>query len=62
MGILALALQSCQGVAWVKSKTAISLTLGAIAVLIFMISLQPYAAVFAFALLIIKALVLIKRP
>ena len=62
MGILALALQSCQGVAWVKSKTAISLTLGAIAVLIFMISLQPYAAVFAFALLTIKALVIIKRP
>ena len=62
MGILALALQSCQGVAWVKSKTAISLTLGAIAVLIFMISLQPYVAVFAFALLTIKALVLIKRP
>ena len=61
MGILTLALQNCQWVAWVKSKTMISLILGAIAVLVFMISSQPYAAVFAFALLAIKALMLIKR-
>ena len=61
MGILTLALQNCQWVAWVKSKTMISLILGAIAVLAFMISSQPYAAVFAFALLAIKALMLIKR-
>ena len=62
MGILTLALQNCQCVAWVKSKTTISLMLGAIAVLVFMISSQPYAAAFAFALLIIKAAMLIKRP
>ena len=61
MGILTLALQNCQWVAWVKSKTTISLILGVIAVLVFMISTQPYAAVFAFALLAIKALLLIKR-
>ena len=61
MGILTLALQNCQWVAWVKSKTMISLILCAIAVLAFMISSQPYAAVFAFALLAIKALILIKR-
>lgn len=61
MGILTLALQNCQRVAWVKSKTMISLILCAIAVLAFMISSQPYAAVFAFALLAIKALMLIKR-
>ena len=61
MGILTLALQNCQCVAWVKSKTTISLMLGAIAVLVFMISSQPYAAVFAFSLLAIKALLLIKR-
>ena len=61
MGILTLALQNCQPVAWVKSKTMISLILGAIAVLVFMISSQPYAAVFAFALLAIKALILINR-
>ena len=61
IGILTLALQNCQWVAWVKSKTTVSLALGAISVLVFMISAQPYPAVFAFALLAIKALMLIKR-
>ena len=61
VGILTLALQNCQAMAWVKSKTTVSLTLGAILVLLFMISSQPYAAVFAFVLLTIKALMLIKR-
>ena len=61
MGVLTLVLQNCQAAAWIKSKTMISLILGAIAVLVFMISSQPYAAVFAFVLLAIKALLLIKR-
>ena len=61
MGILTLALQNCQAMAWVKSKTTISLLLGAIAVLVLTVSSQPYAALFAFALLAIKALMLIKR-
>ena len=61
MGVLTLALQNVKTAAWVKSKTTISLILGAIAALVFIISSQPYAAVFAFALLAIKALMLIKR-
>ena len=61
MGILTLALQNCQAMTWLKCKTTLSITLGAILVLIFMISSQPYAAVFAFVLLAIKALMLIKR-
>ena len=61
MGVLTLALQNLQAKAWIKSKTTISLILGAIAVLVFIISSQSYAAVFAFALLAIKALLLIKR-
>ena len=61
MGILTLTLQNCQSTAWVKSETTISLILGALLVLLFMISSQPYAAVFAFVLLTIKALILIKR-
>ena len=61
MGILTLVLQNCQVMAWVKSKTTVSLTLGALSVLLFVISSQPYAAVFAFALLAIKASMLIKR-
>lgn len=61
MGILTLALQTCQATAWVKSKTAVSLSLGALSVLLFIISSQPYAALYAFVLLTIKALILIKR-
>ena len=61
MGILTLTLQNCQVTAWVKSKTTFSLSLGITLILLFMISSQPYAAVFAFALLAIKALMLIKR-
>ena len=60
-GVLMLALQNCQVMTWIKTKTTISLSLGAAAVLLFMISAQPYAAVFAFVLLAIKALMLIKR-
>ena len=61
IGVLTLTLQNCQAAVWVKSKTTASLALGAILVLLFMISSQPYAAVFAFVLLTIKALMLIKR-
>ena len=61
MGALTLTLQNCQAAVWVKSKTMVSLAFGAILVLLLIISLQPYAAVFAFALLVIKALMLIKR-
>ena len=61
IGVLTLALQNRQAKAWVKIKTTISLLLGAIAVLVFIISSQPYAAVFAFSLLAIKAFLLIKR-
>ncbi len=59
-GVLALVLQSCQAMVWVKSKATVSLALGAILVLLFMISSQPYAAVFAFVLLAIKVFLLIK--
>ena len=61
VGVMMLALQNIQAALWVKSKTVVSLILGAILVLLFTISLQPYAATFSFALLLIKALMLIKR-
>ena len=61
VGIATLALQGCQASAWLKSKSKISLSMGTAAVLLFIISSQPYAAVFAFVLLTIKALLLIKR-
>lgn len=61
-GVLTLALQSLTVPAWNKTKAILSLSLGVIAVLLFIISRQPYAAVFSFCLLAIKAVVIIKRP
>ena len=61
VGILTLALQSCQALIWQNTKSEISLILGIISVLLFTVCLQPYAAVFAFALLVIKVILLIKR-
>ena len=61
-GILSLSLQSFTVPFWAKAKTVISIALGIGSVLIFIISGQPYAAVFAFSLLIIKGVVLIKHP
>ena len=60
-GVLTLALQQCNAPSWIKSKSIISLILGTLAVLLFTISSQPYAAIFAFVLLTIKALFLIKK-
>jgi len=59
-GILTLALQRYSPLIWVKSKAIISIILGGILVVLFIISLQPYASIFAFVLLAIKALLLIK--
>ena len=60
IGIITLALQGCQNPKFIKIKQTGSLSLGAILVMLFMISLQPYAAVFAFSLLVVKSLILIK--
>ena len=59
-GALALALQNCEKEFWLKNKTNISLMLGTVSVLLFVISSQPYAAVFAFVLLLVKVFILIK--
>jgi transcriptional regulator with XRE-family HTH domain len=61
LGIITLALQNCHQRLWTQSKSVLSLTLSAVGVCLFIVSQQPYAAVFVFAFLIIKALMLIKR-
>mgnify|MGYP003419442861 CR=1 FL=1 len=61
LGILTLALQNFRQRLWTQSKSNLSLTLSAVGVCLFIISQQPYAAVFVFVFLIIKALMLIKR-
>lgn len=62
MGVMTLALQSFSFAAWEKIKAKASLTLGVASLILFVISLQPYAAVLSFSLLFIKAAVLLKRP
>ena len=61
LGILTLALQNCEAMLWKNSKAVLSLGMGGVAVPVFIMSLQPYAAVFSFALLAIKVIVLIKK-
>ena len=61
-GILTLALQGLAVTAWVKTKTILSLAIGVVAVLLFIISRQPYAATLAFCLLAVKAVTAMKRP
>lgn len=60
MGVMMLSLQNCQISIWLKSKIKISLALTVLSVLLFIISSQPYAAVFSFLLLLIKAATLKK--
>ncbi|MGM9618324.1 MAG: helix-turn-helix domain-containing protein [Oscillospiraceae bacterium] len=59
-GMLLLALQNSKAAFWLQRKDKVSLGLSAAAALLFMISLQPYAATFTFVFLVIKALLLIK--
>ena len=61
LGVMTLALQNCHQRLWTQSKSILSLSLSAGGVCLFIISQQPYAAVFVFAFLIIKTLMLIKR-
>jgi transcriptional regulator with XRE-family HTH domain len=59
-GIMTLTFQNCQKALWTKNRDKISLILNVVAVLLFIISSQPYAGAFLFIFLAIKALMLIK--
>ena len=60
-GISTLALQNYRGAFWLRNKSIISLLINTTAALLFIISLQPYAAAFVFVLLVIKVIMLIKK-
>lgn len=62
LGILSLALQSGGSVRWRTCQVRLSLGLNAAAAVLFVAAQQSYASVFALALLLVKALLLIKRP
>jgi len=59
-GVITLTLQNIDSLLWIKIKDTLSVLLSAASVIIFIVSLQPYAAVFSFALLIIKVIMLLK--
>ena len=59
-GVLTLVLQGNQNVFWFKNKSRISLGLSTFMAILFIMSMQPYAALFTFIFLVIKALMLIK--
>jgi len=60
-GLLTLALKNVRSVFFVKSKTALSLALNILGVGLFIVSQQPYAAIYTFAFLLIKVCVLLKH-
>ena len=61
LGIASLALQNYDCAFWSQNKNKFSLLFSIIGVFIFIISQQPYAAIYTFVFLIIKALMLIKQ-
>ena len=61
LGVMTLALQNYRHKLWTQSKHIISLVFSAVGLCLFIVSQQPYAAVFVLAFLMIKALMLIKR-
>lgn len=60
-GILTLALQNCNKAFWIKCKSIISLLFSILAVTLFILCRQVYAAVFTFAFLIIKSILIYRR-
>ena len=61
LGILTLALRNNDSIVWIQNKNKLSLLFNAIGVLLFIISQQPYAAVFVFVFLVIKVLLLMRQ-
>lgn len=60
-GILTFALQRCELSFWLASKSKLSLFLNFVGLLLFVISRQPYAAIFLLTVLAIKVFLLMKR-
>ena len=60
-GVVTLALQGCQNKFWQKNKALISVIISVALSLLFILTLQPYPAVFVLILLSIKASILMKK-
>lgn len=62
IGIALLALQTKEVKIWEKYKYLLSVGVNILGASLFMLTLQPYAALFVFALLVTKAFLLVRRP
>lgn len=60
-GVLLLALQNCRQSLWERCRQKISLLLNGVAAGLFIISQQPYGAIFLLVILGIKVLILVKK-
>lgn len=60
-GVLLLAMQNCKKHFWNKNNLNISLILNIVASFLFIISLQPYAAVYSFLFAVIKVFLIMTR-
>ena len=60
LGIVTLAVQGDTNAGWARHKHRLSLLLGAAGALLFILSMQPYAAAVAFVFLVMKAWMLLK--
>ena len=61
-GVVTLMLQNCKNLFWTRVKSKLSLALDVLGVSAFVLSLQPYPAIFLLVFLTIKVFVLIKKP
>lgn len=61
LGILTLALQNCTKLFWTKLKRNLSLIFNILGIFIFILSLQPYAAILLFIFLMLKILSFVKK-
>lgn len=62
IGVLTLALQNCSTGLWLRWKHKVSVLWNLTGLILFIASLQPYAAVFTLVFFAIKAVLLMKRP
>ena len=61
LGVLLLAMQNCKMCFWNKNNLLISLILSILVSFIFIISLQPYAAIYSFLFAVIKVFIIMTR-
>jgi transcriptional regulator with XRE-family HTH domain len=61
-GVLILALHNCKKSLWIFSKHLVSLCLSVLNVCLFVVSRQPYAAIYVLMFLLIKVALLIQKP